>query len=404
MKALRVHLVKWFILLTLLLLCSGRLFAQFIEYYDIYVYDLKTGITRQVSSIPNQGEYNCSWSPNSMKIAHEAVTHDIATDTWYQQLYVTDVKSGVSTLLTGADGGNDATWSPNGQNILFDMWGYYVLSIPATGGEPTLLREAACNADWSPNSQYIVFVDWNSGGCVKTMNLKDKSETTVACYGENPVWSPNGQYIAYGDWKQDLDGYWYYNGIWIIKVDKTGNPLGDPVQLTATGVQPSWSNNSKTIIYSDVTVIDAENTDGGDIYAISVEGGTPQRICGIVDTQFGDYDPCFSNNGQYIAFSSATNPPKSRLAFSPVNSHSKNTLQVSVMGNPSSSDFKLNFMSKSSENLSLRILDATGKTILNQTGIQPNSIVSVGKDYGKGVYFVEIRQGMQRKVIKLLKQ
>lgn len=403
MKIFKVQFLKWFCLLSLLLISSSKLYAQFVEYYDIYVYDLKTGITRQVSSIPNAGEYNCSWSPNSKKIAHEAVTHDIVSDIWYQRLYVTDVGSGVSTLLIGGDGGNDATWSPNGQYISFDMDWYFTYSVPATGGERTLLREAAYGANWSPNSQYIVFTDYWIG-CITTMDLKDKSETTVACWGENPSWSPNGQYIAYDSWTQAPEGWFYRNGIWIIKVDKTGKPLGDPFQLTTSGGQPSWSNNSKTIIYSDATVIDAEYTDAGDIYSISIAGGTPQRICGRVDNVFGDYDPCYSNNGQYIAFSSATNPPKSKLAISPGNNSSKNNLQVSVMGNPSTSDFKLNFQSKSSEMLSLRIMDATGKTILNQAGIQPNSILSVGNDFGKGVYFVEIRQGTQRKVIKILKQ
>jgi len=379
------------------------LFAQ-VEYYDIYVYDLKTGITKQVSSISMAGEYNCSWSPNSKRIVSESVTHDTVTDIWHQKIYITDVNSGVSTLLAGGDGGNDATWSPNGQNILFDVWGYFVYIVPATGGEPTLLREAAANADWSPNSQYIVFVDWNSGGCIKTMNLKDKSETTVACYGENPVWSPNGQYIAYGDWKQDPDGVWYYNGIWTIKVDKTGKPLGDPIQLTATGSQPSWSNNSKTIVYSDATVIDEDNTDPGDIYSISVAGGTPQRVCGRVDTQFGDYDPCYSNNGQYIAFSSATNPPKSKLAVTQGYSPFDKDLQVSVLGNPSRSDFRLNLQSKSTQVLSIRIMDSKGRIVYNQTGIQPNTVLNIGDNFSQGVYFAEIRQGMQRKVIKLLKK
>ena len=398
MKTFKIRLLKWFSLLSLLLLCGGRLYAQ-VDYYDIYVYNLKTGITQQVSSIPNAGEYNCSWSPDSKKIVSESVENG----TWIQNIYVTDVASGVSTLLTGGDNGNDATWSPNGQNILFDMYWYYIYSIPATGGVPTLLREAAYSPSWSPNSQYIVFSDYWSG-CITTMNLKDKTETTVACVGDNPVWSPDGQYIAYMAYAQAPEGWWYNNGIWIIKVNETGKPLGDPFQLTTSGWQPSFSNNSKTIVYADVTVLDAENTDPGDIYSISIYGGIPKRVCGAVNMQFGDYDPCVSNNGQYIAFSSATNPPKSRLAVAPGNDQFRNKLQVSVMGNPSNSDFRLNFQSKSSENLSLRIMDATGKTILNQAGIEPNSMLSVGNTFGKGVYFVEIRQGMQRKVIKLLKQ
>jgi len=243
MKAFSVRSLKWFTLLSLLLICSGKLYAQFVDYYDIYVYDLKTGTTRQVSSIPMAGEYNCSWSQNSKKIVSEAV--DAATFT--QTIYVTDVASGVSTLLTGADGGNDATWSPNGQNISFDMDWYYIYNVPATGGERTLLREAAYGVDWSPNSQYIVFTGYWTG-CITTMSLKDKSETTVTCWGENPAWSPNGQYIAYDSWTQAPEGEFYRNGIWIIKVDKSGKPLGDPIQLTTSGGQPSSSNNSKTIV------------------------------------------------------------------------------------------------------------------------------------------------------------
>ncbi len=401
MKTLSVPLLKWFSLLSLLLLCSGRLYAQ-VEYYDIYVYDLKTGITQQVSSIPMAGEYNCSWSQNSKKIAHESVTHDVNTDIWHQQIYVTDVGSGVSTILTGGDGGNDATWSPNGQKIMFDEDWYFIYSVPATGGERTLLKEAAYGAAWSPNSQYIVFTGYWTG-CITTMSLRDNSETTVACYGENPAWSPNGQYIAYDSWTQAPEGWFYRNGIWIIKVNEAGKPLGDPFQLTTSGGQPSWSNNSKTIVYSDVTVIDENHTDPGDIYSISITGGTPKRVCGAVNMDFGDYDPCYSNNGQYIAFSSATNPPKSKLAVSQ-NSPFDKDLQVSVLGNPSSSDFRLNLQSKSTQTLSIRIMDSKGKIIFNQAGIQPNTVLNIGDNFSQGVYFAEIRQGMQRKVIKLLKQ
>jgi len=117
MKTLSVQFLKWFSFLSILLLCNGRLYAQFVDYYDIYVYDLKTGTTKQVSSIPMAGEYNCSWSPNSKEIVSEAV--DAVTFT--QSIYVTDVGSGISTLLSGADGGNDGTVYPEGRSYVDRM-------------------------------------------------------------------------------------------------------------------------------------------------------------------------------------------------------------------------------------------------------------------------------------------
>ena len=395
MKTNTLRFIKWAPILTVLLLSSSMLYAQF--NYDIYVYDIKKGKTRQVSSIANQGEYNSSWSPNGKMITHEAVGYNATEDLWYQNIFVTDVESGESTPVKGGENGNDATWSPDGKRIMFDVWWWYIYSVPAHGGEPTLLREAAISGDWSPNSERIVFVDLNTYG-IKTMNLKDKSETSVYCCGDNPAWSPNGQYIAFMDWSPG-----YYDGIWIIKVDKNGNPLGAPKQLTTSGSQPSWSNNSKTIIYSDFTA-----NDPGNIYSVSIYGGLPVKVCGFDNPDFGDYDPCYSNNGQYIAFSGATLPDdenhcKSQLVATPGNLQVKDNFKINVLGNPSKSDFNLNFNSSSPESISLRIMDVKGKVVFNQTGIQPNSELKVGNDFSKGFYFVEVRQGNQRKEVKLIK-
>lgn len=385
MKTNFLRLMKWFSCISFMLFYGNSLNAQF--NYDVYVYDLKNGTTRQVSSIPNHGEYNSSWSPNSKKIAHEAVGYIAAEDLWYQNIYVTDVESGESTPLAGGENGNDATWSPNGQKIMFDAWWWYIYSVPATGGIPTLLREGGIEADWAPNGLRIVFLDLHEPYDLKTMSLVDGTETIVASAGENPVWSPNGNYIAYQSW---------YGGIWIVRVDMAGNPKEDPIQLTTSGVQPTWSNNSKTIAYSD----------NGDIYSISVNGGIPVKVCGLPNPDFGNYDPCYSNNGQYIAFSAATVPPiepplKSLEMATLAVDRLSNNLQVSIRPNPGHNGFLLTTQSSSSENISLRIMDVQGRTILNQNGIQPNGSFDVRNDFGKGIYFAEIRQGLQRKVIKL---
>ena len=93
---------------------------------------------------------------------------------------------------------------------------------------------------------------------------------------------------------------------------------------------------------------------------------------------------------------------KSMLAPPEIGRINDNVLKVGVKANPGYRDFELNFQSMSSDRISVRITDAQGKLLLNQSGIPANSTITVGNTLNKGIYMVEIRQGTQRKVIKLL--
>ena len=264
--------------------------------YDIYIFDIKKSVTTRATSIDNKSEYNPSWSPNSKKIAFDVV------GAFQEGIYVADVGTGVSQPLTGAEFGNDAAWSPDGEKIAFDVWeDYYhinwwvqnIYTVPASGGTRSLLRLNAQNAGWSPQGNYVVFVD-NLSGYIKSMNISTGVETFIA-YGILPSWSPNGKYIAYTG---------YNGGIWTIEVDLSGNPIGYPHMLTNNGYEPTWSQNSKNIVYFYWPTGDP------DVFVIPAEGGESVRMCGRVGGfDKGDWNSEYSSNGQYIAWSSYTDPP-----------------------------------------------------------------------------------------------
>ncbi|HEX2990940.1 MAG TPA: hypothetical protein VHO49_09695 [Anaerolineales bacterium] len=255
--------------------------------YDIYLLNTKSGKVERLTTLEDTGEYNPSWSPDGKRIVHDV------TDANFHALYITDIKTRMSQPLPGADGGNDADWSPDGSWILFDRGPYgdpSLYLLPPAGGTPALLVENAIRGDWSPDSQRVVF---EREGTIWTASIAGGDETLVAETGSNPVWSKDGLWIAY-----DLDG-----DLWKVGVDLNGSRTGEPVQLTSGPVNeggPTWSNNGRSIVFS------SDASGDFDIWEISSSGGAPIQLRGALG--FGDYDPAFSNNGQYIAYDGAMQP------------------------------------------------------------------------------------------------
>lgn len=261
--------------------------------YDIYAFDTLSGRTRRVTDLQDSYEYNPKWSPDGKKVAHDRLTLDFNG----MGVYITDFASGVSAPLPGAETGSNPAWSPNGRWIAFSVGtneaaDLYIL--PPNGGVPKLVTQDGAWPAWSPNSKRLVFFQ-PSDGSLRTVDLKGGGETIIAEAGFTPAWSPNGQWISY-----DLDG-----DLWKVAVDRDGNRVGDPVRLTSHPTwegRTTWSANSRRIVFH-------AGYDGDtDIWSIPAAGGAPTRLTG--GTNFDDYDPHFSNNGRYIAYSSYTPLPE----------------------------------------------------------------------------------------------
>jgi Tol biopolymer transport system component len=251
--------------------------------YDIYAYDMRTGETVQITTLEDSHEYNPRWSPDGKRIVHDRWPLD-----WSMSfgVHITDVATGASELLVGAEDGNYPTWSPNGKWIAFNR-GEDLYIVPPTGGEPTLVREDAYMASWAPNSKRLAFHQ-PSDGSIQTMDLNGGDVVMVVERGNSPAWSPNGRWIAY-----EVDE----GQLWKVGVDSRGAPLGDPIQLTSGPAwRPSWSADGRTIAFHS-----GANDADTDIWTIPAAGGTAIRLTG--GPSFGDYDPNYSNNGRYVAYS-----------------------------------------------------------------------------------------------------
>lgn len=256
--------------------------------YDIYLYDVLTGTATQVTTLAGTGEFNPSFSPNGRSIVHDVVH----SDPYFQDLYVTDVATGVSRPLVGGEGGNDGDWSPTGL-IAFDRLGSLYV-VRASGGTSRLVRANGNDPQWNPAGTSLVFVDATDNS-VRTIELRSGTEHVVAPSGINPAWSIDGTRIVYSD------GY----NLFLVPVNQAGASLGPPRQVTfdvgdVFNQQPTWANDGRSIVFHSNRGNEAFDWD---LWQVSASGGEPTRLTGTVGV--GDYDPSYYQR-KYVAFAGFT--------------------------------------------------------------------------------------------------
>jgi len=79
-------------------------------------------------------------------------------------------------------------------------------------------------------------------------------------------------------------------------------------------------------------------------------------------------------------------------------------LAVKVLPNPSTGYFTILIQSaKTDEKINVRITDVNGRTIEQKQNLFANQTLKVGYTYQPGLYFVEITQGNEKSLMKLIK-
>ncbi len=144
-------------------------------------------------------------------------------------------------------------WSPTGNELAFQSYDTSgVGSIGLVSQDGSALRalappdtESWSEPDWSPDGTHLVHVRRLPRDGQSDLFVMDTTGhaavrlTTDGNEDRGPVWSPDGQWIAWS-----IGTFPPSNELWLMKPDGTG------AHMLAYGGDPSWSPDSRQLVYS----------------------------------------------------------------------------------------------------------------------------------------------------------
>ena len=206
---------------------------------QLWVRDMATGRDRQLTNLTTQ-PLGATWSPDGKRIAF----FDVKAMWSEANLSVVDVAtSKVTTIHESLTGPGKPTWSPDGKRVAIAMLVPYSKSF----------REGT--------NQVLTVASEGAGGDEKWFTpVSDLSIDSRS--GCGPAWSPDGTKMA-----AICEGLLV---VWPVSI--AGEPLGPPRRITTEiAHSPSWSGDSKRILYQSMDKLKTVDLDTGETRTIRLD-------------------------------------------------------------------------------------------------------------------------------------
>lgn len=183
------------------------------ENHDIFIYDLRTGATRNLTPDTPDETINpyLAWSPDGKRLAF------VSNRAGQFATYIIDVDepSQVKRVTQHSYSDSSAEWSPAGQYLAVNALGEgqdtWVILVALDSGATKIVGGAEGPVDasmprWAPDGRRIVFQSNTPGICaIMTYDLATGALTThppLTNEAVEPDWSPDGARLAF-TWNED---------------------------------------------------------------------------------------------------------------------------------------------------------------------------------------------------------
>jgi TolB protein len=170
---------------------------------EIYLMNVDgSGVRRLTEDLDSRraARWSPVWSPDGTRIAF-ASWDDSGTKV---DIFTVDADGSDLTQLTDTDDGEGGlTWSPDGDQIGYDVsWGSVsrIFVMNADGSESVLLTDDSAYSffpAWSPEEDKIAFIMYTGGDTSVFVMGRDGSDPIkLAGHSWDPAWSPDGRQLA----------------------------------------------------------------------------------------------------------------------------------------------------------------------------------------------------------------
>ncbi len=203
-----------------------------------------------LSLFSNDGIGDATWSPDGAQIVFDS------DRTGYLDYQVYKMNAdGTNPVQLTTGGGTIPTWSPDGTRIAFCHDGIWTMSNGG-GGLIQLTSGEDGSPSWSPDGTRIVFSSPRSGTHnIWIMNSDGTGMTQLTTLGgSSPEWSPDGKWI----------GFIRNNQIGLVTSDGRTEGI---LRTTAKVYNISWSPDSKKIVFQGIVDLKWDR----DLYVITLK-------------------------------------------------------------------------------------------------------------------------------------
>jgi hypothetical protein len=195
------------------------------------------------------------------------------------------------------------------------------------------------------------------------------------------------------------------NGSTTQSVTPTGYSDGQVFTYTVTATAPSGCTVTTSVKTTYININCSNNGNTVKVKVCKITPGNPTN-CNSLCVSMNAYQALL-DNGSYLGncLPNCVAPPQQKgIPAIKTNMVGKQYLDVKVLNNPSYTFFSLYVYGDLNQKVSLRVIDMHGRVFDQRNNLSTKQEIRLGDSYAAGVYMVEVMQGENRKVVKLVKQ